>query len=263
MDRRGIIVLAVVLLAGCGGTAGSPEPSSPTVTPAPVPVETDVPTTTPNSMAAPGISPAGVVDAGRLVNSHSDVLATRSFTAYVNSTRRLPNGSLRSRYVRRIQFAADKDRFYYFLNQYNRANTGVRNRTIERWADGHRVLESTVQNGHRTSRVVRTAEPSRSFPENASNRVDLYRLLTSMDTSVVEVFQRNGTIEYHLIGGPQPVPPLRNVTLTAVVTDRGLIKEYRVAYTVGPEETRVVVTAKYLRLGRTDVTLPDWVTEMD
>ncbi len=263
VDRRAVITLLVVLLAGCGGTAGTDGPTSPTVTPAPVPAGTDVPTATPGAETAPGIGSNGVTDAGRLIQAHADVLARRSFTAYVNSTRRLPNGSLQSRYVRRVQFEADKDHFYYVLNQYDRDSIGDRNRTIERWADGNRVLESTVENGHRSSRVIRQSDPSRSFPENASNRVDLYRLFTSMKTSLVEVFERNGTTEYHLIAAPQRVPPLRNVTLNAVVTEGGLIRTYRVAYTVGPENVRVVVSARYGRLGRTDVPLPDWVTEMD
>lgn len=257
------VLTLLVLLAGCGGSAGSSGPVDPSVTPAPVPETPATPPTTPDFVSAPGIGQTGIVDAGRLVSFHAAVLGRESFTVYINSTRRLPNGSIRSRYTRRIQFAEDKARFYYVLEQMDRTDTGIRLRTIERWSGGKRVVQSSIENGVRTTRIIRDQEPGRSFPENASNRVDLYRIFTVMDTSLEEVFERDGQTEYHVIGGPQAVPPLDNVTIRAVVDGRGVIREYRVAYAVGPDPIRVNVHARYDRIGSTEVTTPDWVWEMD
>jgi hypothetical protein len=204
-----------------------------------------------------------VTDPGRLVQAHAEILGRESFTVRVNSTRRLANGTIQSRYSWLMEFGADKGRFYYTLKQVDRDGGQLQNRTIERWADGNRVVELSLVDGRQYSRIIRESNPSRSFPENASNRVDLYRLLTSVETDVEEAFKREGRIEYHLIGGPEEVPPLEDVTFTAVVSDRGVIRSFRVAYTVGADETRVVVAARYDRLGNTTVSRPHWVTEID
>lgn len=264
MRTRVAALALLVLLAGCGGTVGSTDTAEPTVTPAPVPgTPEDGPRPTPDFVSAPGIGQTGVVNAGALVGAHATVLGRTSFTAYINSTRRLPNGTVQSRYERRIQFAAEKDRFYYVLEQMDRRGSSMSRRTIERWSGGQRVVQLSTVGDRRTSRILRDTEPSRSFPENATNRVDLYRLFTVVDTELVEVFERGGTTEFHLVGGPQRVPPLRNVTLRAVVDERGVITEYTVAYTVGPEPIRVVVSARYERIGTTRVARPHWVVEID
>jgi len=259
---RAILVTLLVLLAGCGGTLGS-TPAPPTVTPAPVPVTTEVPQRDTNPDYPPGMGRHGIVNPSRLVEAHAEILGRESFTVHVNSTRRQANGTIRSRYSWVMEFGADKGRFYYVLRQIDRNATTLQNRRIERWADGHHVVERTIVDGRQTSRIIRESNPSRSFPENATNRLDLYRLLTSVDTEVEEAFKRDGRTEYHLIGGPQEVPPLEDVTFTAVVSDRGVIRSFRVAYTVGRDETRVVVSARYDRLGETTVSRPHWVAEID
>lgn len=257
------VVGLLILVAGCGGTVGSTGSVTPSVTPAPIPETAEPAQTTPDFVAAPGLGRTGVIDAGALVQAHSTVLGRQSFTAHINSTRRLPNGTVRSRYSRRVEFAADKDRFYYILNQFDLTRSGERRRTTERWSGGQRVVESTVVGGLRRTRIIRETDPGRSFPENATNRVDLYRLFTVVDTTLVEVVERGGATEYHLVGGPQRVPPLSNVTLRAVVNDRGVITEYTVAYSVGPQPIRVTVSARYERIGSTRVSRPDWVAEID
>ena len=262
MSTRGILVTLLVLLAGCGGTVGS-TPAPPTVTPAPVPETTDVPQRQTDSALPPGLGRDGVVDPSRLVEAHANILGRESFTVHVNSTRRQANGTIRSRYSWVMEFGADKGRFSYALQQTDRDADGLRNRTIERWADGTRVLELTIVDGQRTSRIIRESNPSRSFPENATNRVDLYRLLTSIDMELVEVAEREGRTEYHLLGGPEEVPPLEDVSFTAVVSDRGVIRSFQVNYRVGPNRTRVMVSARYHRLGETTVSQPPWVSEID
>ena len=259
---RAALLVLLVLTAGCGGTVRTGSPAT-TVTPAPIPQTSAPPDSSTNRIGPPGIGPSGVDDASRLVEAHGRVLARESFTAHINSTRRSAAGNLISRYSRTIQFDADKDRFYYVLEQVNRAGEERRRQRVERWTDGEQVVQAVTVDGNRTSRVIREAEPGRSFPDNASNRLDLYRLLTVLDIELDGTLERDSRTEYRLVGGPQRVPPLRNVTFSAVVSDRGVIRNYRVAYTVAPNATRVTVTATYEQLGETHPSRPPWVGEED
>jgi hypothetical protein len=102
------------------------------------------------------------------------------------------------------------------------------------------------------------------FPQNATGESALARLLVLVSVEVTDRWTVNGETVYRVeTPAPQSIPPLRDITLAANVTETGLVREYRVAYDVerSGRPVRVVATVKYRRLGETVVEPPAWLPE--
>ncbi len=267
--RPAPLALAVLLvLAGCGGTVGSGgDTPTGTVTPAPVPDGEAVDRGRPARLA-PGLAADGVFDAGRLARAHADRLAGRSFTRVRTDTRRV-NGSLRQRDETTLMYAAGGDRFRYRLNQTTRGSEGVERSEIDRYADGNRVLVASRDANGTEYEVLAgpTGDPytpAQVFPGNATGATSLARLLTLVDVTVTDRRTVDGRRHYRVeTPARQDIPPLRNISLVATVTESGLVRNYRLSYDVerGGRQVRIVVTVAYDRLDRTTVEPPSWLPE--
>lgn len=262
------LVVLLVVLAGCGGAgpSGGDTPTG-TVTPAPVPDDGAVDRSRPDRLA-PGLAADGVFDAGRLARAHGDRLAGRPFTRSRTDTRRV-NGSLRQRDETTLMYAAGGDRFRYRLNQTTQRAEGVERSEIDRYADGTRVLVASRDANGTEYEVLAGPNgdaytPAQVFPRNATGEASLARLFRLVDVTVTDRRTVDGRRHYRVeTPARQDIPPLRNISLVATVTESGLIRDYRLSYDItrGEQRVRIVVTVAYDRLDRTTVEPPPWLPE--
>jgi hypothetical protein len=208
-----------------------------------------------------------VFDSGQLAAAHEAALAGRSFTL-VRTDTRYTNGTLSQRDRSVLRYGASGREFSYDLRQSGRGADGDETSRIQRYADGERVYVA-VTRGNRTSYDLLRAsdgsdyDPARVFPANATNERGLARLFVLIDTEVTDEWTVDGRRVYRVATpSPQTVPPLRNITLVANVSETGLVRSYRVAYEVtrSPDH-RVTVVARttYRAVGETTVPEPSWL----
>lgn len=258
--RRGVLVLVALLaLAGCSATPA--DPGTP-VTPAEVPAAP--PTTTESGPVelAPGLGPWGVTDPVRLADAHAAVLADRSFTVRGTTTRRYPNGTVRSRSERVVRMGADRRRFLAVSTRLSRTEYDYR---LEQYANGSHVLRRQTTGAHTRRSVLRGPDgaprgPLSLYPDNATNRGGVSRLLGLADAEVTGSRVEDGRRLYDLAvegAGPAWLEELR---LTATVDERGLVRSYVVSYVVTREGRQVRVTVEFsvTRVGSTTVPEPPW-----
>jgi hypothetical protein len=256
-----LVVVLAVLFAGCGEAVDrraddSPVDDTGTVTPATVP---DAPTAEDREAEiAPGISRTGVFDPERLTDAHAAVLANVSYTTRRVETRAYRNGSIRSRYATTVRVARGGDQFRYRLDQV----VDGRDRRVDRWmADGRGVERVRDGDGDGVS-YRRLTNPDAVLPERATNREGLVRILTVVDLEVTGRTTRDGTTLYRLgtAGTPGDLPPLRAVSVDAVIDERGLVRSYDLSYLVdrGGTTIRVTVDVTFRSIGSTTVSRPVW-----
>lgn len=262
MSRISLVLVVVLLLAGCN--APTAEPTEPTLTPAPVP---ETPSPTPSRGLAPGVGPTGVADAAALAAAHARVLGSASYTVNQTLLQRYPNGTVDARYVTVARFAADHTVFRSTLRQADRRDGRLVTRRVERYGDGDRVYEAVTEGNTTEHRLVRGADgeprsPVNVFPANLTNRRSIARLFTLVGTEVIDRRIENGT-RLVTVGTtePQPLPPLQNVTVTATVQADGLVRAYRVEYGVERDGARVavLVVLRYTAVGATTPEAPPWL----
>lgn len=253
------------MLAGCAGLAG--DSGRGTLTPAPVP--SPPPTEEPPQTLAPGVREGGTVDTRVLVASHASLLEGTPVTVRYNYTERSANGTLRLRTTTVVGFGTD-GRYHY-----RRTDVGANGvvRRVERWSDGDRVFERTVSDGETTHRVVRDGEgklvdPDRALPVERAAANSLRQVFDVTEVRVVGREERGNRTYYRLRGEGVRTPNtthLRNVSLSVIVDERGLVHRYRLGYTTdrGGEPVRVVGRVRFDAVGTTSVDRPEWVSRVD
>ena len=244
-----LLLVALVTAAGCSGPLAGPDRGDTgTLTPAPVPEDPDP--TPGTGELAPGLDGDGIADATRLVEAHTAALAGTSYTARLSTTRAAPNGTERERYDRVVRVES-RDRFRYVLT----SETADFEQRTDRWRGGDRAYEAVTENGTTTYRSLDS--PSAPTLLSGSGVVRPFRVLSSR---VTETRTTNGTTVHRVVGGPRDLPPLVDVSFVAVVTERGLIRSYRVSYGVDRQDRRrtVTVEASFTAVGETTVDRPPW-----
>lgn len=255
-DARSLAVLvaAAALLAGCGGfggTGGAPG----TATPAPVPTVT--------ATYPPGVSGDGVFPEA-LASAHEERLSTTEYR--VASRQRVvgPNGTMRT--TNRTVAVADGGRVY--AGRFNRTlvdfPVGALPLTLEYWTNG---------SVYATREFVAGSPEyygwSRSgFPTEDVDYSNVFRRTFAAVETRVARGSAGGVV---LVGsqlrrpGAFPNPPYladpHNVSLTARVSDAGLVTRWRLAYdaTVEGRTVRVVWRIAVTDVGATTVDRPAWV----
>jgi hypothetical protein len=257
------VLVAFVLLAGCGSVASPGGDVTPTRTITPVPVPQETPTPRGPAVLAPGLSAEGVFDATELADAHAATLSATSFTAVRVERRHRADGSLVSRYRSVVRMSAAGDRFRYGLNQTDVRDGRVRNQSLARYADGSQVYVATTRSGETTYSVLgdpgEPTDPSTVFRENATERVGVVRLFGSLRLDVVDRRTVDGRTVYRVAveNGSQQFGTLRNVSLNATIREDGLVTAYRLSYEIG--SLRVAVAVDFRDVGGTEVTPPSWL----
>jgi len=258
-------VVAILVLAGCGGAVvpGTDGTPTRTVTPAPVPVPQEPSTPRGSPPLAPGLSEEGVFDPVRLADAHAATLSNASFTAIREERRHYENGSFRSAYRSVVRMAADGERFRYELNQTDVREGTRHEQRLARYADGSVVYVATTRRGETTYSVVggpeSPADPATILPGNATARFGVLRLFGSLRFGVLGSRTVDGRTIHRLTveNGSGTLGGLRNVTMNATVREDGLVTAYRLSYDVG--DLRVAVAVEFRRVGETEITPPAWL----
>lgn len=256
-----LLVLASVGLAGCNAVAPGPET---TVTPAPVPDASDSP-----GAVAPGVQSVDTtttnIDGQYVATVHTRILQNTSYTVNQSVVQRLPNGTVTARYVTRGWFGPD-GRAAVTLTQFDRRPDGTTLRTVKRFQEGDQRYRLVVQNGTREGTV--TSEPgygAADYRRVLANGGAVARVFGFVSTRVVDTETVDGTKFVTLeTVEPASVPPLENVTLTARISERNVIRSYRVAYQVERQGQRLntTVSLEYTDIGTTSVPRPAWVANV-
>lgn len=272
---RGLAVLAAALLiflAGCGGTAAPGGGTSSAVSPAPVPTTEPIPT--PRPELAPGVTAGGIIDPLELSEAHERVLRNRSETVRLTRTNRFPNGTLHDRTVQITLVGPDRERFHTIVTV-----TGPHARFFghsgrgEYWSDGNRMLQWLVRNNRSSFAVIEPAdyEPQLTRPLIPSpGGGQVFFLATLGSFRVTNRTTVNGTAIYRLedtritgteaLAASESVRDPRNVSLTLVIDERGLLRRFVLSYTAEQAGTTLDVrlTGEHRAIGSTVVDRPRW-----
>ncbi|KAA9399089.1 hypothetical protein Har1130_12850 [Haloarcula sp. CBA1130] len=265
-----LLVITVVLTAGCGGFGFSDaDDSSTPVTPAPVPTGSVTPYPV-------GVGSTGVTSPSLLGSAHGDRLNGTGYTLTMNRTVRYANGSLRSHL--RVRVALDANRTHL-------ANISVRGHaapvllgrppaTASFWSDGDTYLRRLVRDNQT---VYNEYDPPDSYAGtwrywvhsaalNGRPAADVTRTVAPFNTRTLQSQQSNGTV--YVIRGDRlrdnttstAWASRENATLVAHVTRSGLVRDYRTAYTTteGGEPVTVTRTVRFTAVGNTTVGPPPW-----
>lgn len=261
MHRAAVVLLAVVVLAGCGagtdGAGSDADPEPPTVTPAPVPAATATPDA--SGVRAPGLSERGVTDPARLAAAHGRTLSNATYTLERTDSRRYGDGTFQARYDRTVRVGPDAYR--YVLDR--RDDNGTVVRTTERWIDDRRDrgFERFVAGDERRYRRLNASRETRA--RWATGEHGLEQLFVRLDVRVADRFERDGLVHYRLVLAPggEDLPPLRDVSFSAVVDERGVVRWYDLSYRVSRRggTLEVTVSVEVTALGETTVSTPEWV----
>ena len=245
------LVVALAVLAGCGGVAS--DGSGQTLTPAPVPTAQQFP---------PGVTAEGV-SASALVAAHQNRLLATNFTATVERRVVDANGTV-ARSQRRHRVAAGGEPYF---GRYNRTflRFGIRRPvdSVAYWSgtDGFAVRFD----GDGTSTLDWSRDRDRSLDVDGSRQ--LRRLLDVFSTTTVErradrvVLTATGASDLSALPGPTYVGDRRNASARIEVGRDGLVTDWRVAYDARFDDrpVRVVTTVRLSEVGTTTVPRPDWV----
>ncbi|KOX94727.1 hypothetical protein AMS69_02380 [Haloarcula rubripromontorii] len=266
-----LLVLTVVVTAGCGGLGFSGDDGSPPpVTPAPVPTD--------SATAYPaGVGPTGVTSPSLLGSAHGDRLNGTGYTLTMTRTVRYANGSLRSHL--RVHVALDRNRTHL-------ANISVRGHaapvllgrppaTASFWSDGDTYLRRLVRDNQT---VYNEYDPPDSYAGtwqywvhtaalNGRPAADVTRTVAPFHTRTSRS-ERSDEAVYVISGdrlrdnATSTVWTSReNATLVAHVTRAGLVRDYRTEYTTvtdGGDLVTVTRTVRFTGVGNTTVGPPPW-----
>ncbi|WP_438268366.1 DUF7537 family lipoprotein [Halocatena marina] len=264
-----LCLVVLLCLSGCNAfNGGNTETAS--ITPA------GVPTDDPNATRglAPGLTNHGVVDSIALGDAHEAVLSNTSFTIHGKTTVKYSNGTLRRRIKTTSSLVPSQNRYYRKYNLYNPNRSGSNSIVLNRstWAEDGQVLTATYSSKTNTTTYKnRSSFGYMKFPRGEQ----YYTLFQAVDTKVINHTTNNGTTLYRLtsteIADPTQLDwhesgmkKFRNLTFHAVIDSRGVVHEYRLAYTATLTETnpstsvRVVSTTRYTKMGSTTVDRPSW-----
>lgn len=264
----GVLLAALVVLAGCGGLAGSTQPTR-TLTPVALP--TDEPTPTPVEELAPGLTAAGVASPFRIADAHAGLLGDASFTLRSVRTVRTANGSLRARTTLTGAFAPGRRRYHVVLTRDGR---DARFDRLEDFSDGRRVLRAIERNNSTSYTVVRGPGGEPAHPREVLFVDPIFpsyveRLLEAIEAARVESVGGGPARTYRVratavskptVAAAVEAGAVENVSLTLLVDERGLVYELRLEYATELLDTPVRVTRRfrYSAVGATTVDRPPW-----
>jgi hypothetical protein len=265
MRRRYLLVVVVVVGAGCSAVPfGDADPGvAETVTPVPVPDErataTDPPTAT--GRLPPGVAANGTLDLAALVDAHRTVLGDQSFAWTVDFDTATGVSAPAGQQFRRQVRVDDES---YLVDQTVPGPTPNRTLYVD---DSGAFLRTEFGNGSADAVVVARSD----YESYVFTRAALTQYLDSLTVDATTV-ERDGRTFYRLYSAGERPPAyasdqpalVTNYTATVYVTPEGLVRTLAVSYDRGREEMQrhVSVRYDYTEVGTTNVTRPDWVDDV-
>jgi hypothetical protein len=266
--RRGLplVVVALVLTAGCSGVFGGESPQETTGAVTPVPVSTDggspTATPTPTPPAArhpPGVTERGKVYATVLEAAHRDVLQDRSYTFVWRGT--LPNDTgVPKAFNSTVQVVNDTRYYEESLTAENQwqqygDDTGWYKRSFNETRNEWNV---TYSRSDEVSRDALYATFATGFIPNDRNARDI-SVVERGDRTFFRLFFTEPPDRF----GQPGTASVSNYSLTAYVTPEGLVRTTVITYDYTSNSTGRThganVRITYRDVGETFVEEPPWV----
>lgn len=259
MRRALPALLAVVLVSALAGCSGLTPP------------------TDPGSELPPGVTERGVDDPDALLDAHLESLRSVSYGVSDTFVSRSNSEWPDVRVEREIEFAADPSRYRMRSVTVLDRSTSRDTRTIELWSNGTAIAARRT-NGELTTYEGTTDAVGLFYPEPtpAEYTESLYVVLATANLSVVAATGEDeillgGSIPHESAGIARTVDrsgaprgtTYADASVRLIVTDRGLIKWWRVSWTTITDEHRVREsrTVRLRELGSADVDRPPWVAQ--
>lgn len=254
--HRALAVAALVVLGGVGGATAL----STTATHANEPPRTGV------AGPPPGLSHDGVTDPLALADAHDRALRNASFAISTTFTYRRPNGTLLGHGTASSRVAPGGASFYTVRSQANRNATrplGVAHYETEVWSDGNRTLTARHLPGGSVTYRDRSDIASSLRPDTEWEA--MYAAFSTVNTTVVSRFERNGTTLYKVVStsGPDPDSAYADdeaYDVTALVGADGVVRTFeltrRTTFDGGP--AILTRTVQVSDVGDTAVERPTW-----
>ncbi|WP_247009931.1 DUF7537 family lipoprotein [Halorientalis litorea] len=257
----GVVALACCLvLAGCNAIESGG--GTPTVTPAPVPTD---------ERAVPA---GGAAGSSTLATRHATVLAATNYTVVTREYIAAGNRTLR---VDRNRREVARGGTAYSLQRerkVNAARTATVAPRVAYWYNGTLAVARTWATEETSYHVAPNATGPLVTP---SERATLARFSAVFELTAFEVTtgtDEGGTVlRSTRVKNPAAVPHAsfverpRNASVVVRVTEAGHVSEYRYTYegtVVGMNTSvRVVRQTRFVAVGETDVTAPEWVERAD
>ncbi|WP_435332542.1 hypothetical protein [Haloarchaeobius sp. TZWWS8] len=280
--RPAICCALLVVLAGCGGFAGSQQTRDPfTVDETATPAGTDTPTTAGGSSGQFHPDPENdtIGDPRVFLTSQARALNGTSYTVGSSYSVHAGNGSLLYRSTGGGSFAANRTRFVSSIQ--TGGSIPPREQFVAVFADGERVYTKERRNGSSQVRLERGPDGDPIDPSQATVKVTgrgqetqfLYTFFDAVNVTSVDkrfedrpgldgplyAIRGTGTAEDLVVN---PVPNVAgnatNLSLTALVDSRGFVVEFHVSYDVHTEDGVVHVERSlyYEDIGETTVQTP-------
>lgn len=273
VGRRTLLLAALLVvapIAGCNTAPADGGGTPPTVTPAPVPTDdvgrvgasTSGPGGGTGLPAVGGEGPVGVAD---IAETHREALMATSFTRTVTETIRGPNGTVR-RTERTVRVESDPLTYYYTYNQTVEEGYPVRAFTprFELWSNESHAVSRAVRNGSVSYRIDSAGAYGRPITGITGNEA-LLALLGAFEFRVERAgggyhLRSTALVDQESLPTPTLTENASNATMTAWISERGVVRSYRVAYDVRGEDRRlrVIERAEVRAVGETSVERPPW-----
>jgi len=270
-----VVVVALVVLSGCSGLFGSSDSSPETVTPAPLPTDSEFPT---------GVDATGVTDATALAATQEVTLENTSYTLVTNRTVRGANGSVRSSIE--VQLRLSSARNYHAEISVRGPDAplviGEPPTRAEYWAnDEEYIRRQVIDNRTEYSRYGPSEEYVGTWrfwlgtvALDIDPETDLRKTLESFETCVAERATVDDSERIHVVGtepisedfvdDQSDVVSVGNATVHAFVTESGFVESYYVVYDAelaDGSSVSVRRSVRYSTLGNTTVDRPPWYEE--
>ncbi|PSP70795.1 hypothetical protein BRC79_01740 [Halobacteriales archaeon QH_8_67_27] len=273
--RGAVVVVALVVLSGCSGFFGGSDSDPETVTPAPLPTDSEFP---------PGIDARGVTDATTLAATQRATLENTSYTLVTNRTVRGANGSVRSSLA--VELRLSSARNYHaeisVLGPDAPLVIGEPPTRAEYWANDEVYLRRQVIDNRTEYSHYGTSEDYvgtwrfwlGNIALDIDPETDLRTTVGSFETRVAERTTVDGSERIHVVGteltaeqfvdDQSDVASVENATLHAFVTESGFVDSYYVVYDAelaDGSSVSVRRSVRYADVGTTTVDRPPWYEE--
>jgi hypothetical protein len=266
MDGRALVVVGLVLLAGCslvadGGDAGA---SMETLTPAPVPTVTPTPTPSP---FPPGVSADGTIRPSALATAHVEAVVGRSYV-WTERSRVLYGGEgnwtvtrNRTRTVR-----LEDGRNYVSTRSQRVLWTGLSleyQPAIERFADGTTRYVRETAGDDVTYRASEATDASGALATLAAGPVQGYLAVSNATVAAGRVDGGRRFLVRAEGSGVLDGEYAANYTVEALITDEGFVRRLSATYHTDRRDTpvRIDYDFAYRRVGDVTVSPPAWLPE--
>ncbi len=258
-----LMLTILVVLGGCGGTFGTGDSGQPSETVSWSPT----PSPTPERTLPPGVSETAV-DAATLAEAHHLALARAAVTVETRRLINASNGTTLADVRTTTRSNGSRIAYQYAATGAAPRVAGITPSAFSYWSDGDETLYRSVDSNGTVTYAVLPSEAQAPLDVSTTGRDRVFGALSVMDPRLDGTRSKDGLKLYVLRAEAKRIERPRgsdwqNVSLTATVTEGGVVTMYRLRYETRFNETAVAVEEQFRvqNVTETVVSQPDWYEE--